>query len=86
MTYTDDEKALAKSLTDDPAIMALLRKVFVEDREELNPDLALSKPNTELGELVKADLLANQKVANRLSTLKRLATGTQRPNAPIAPA
>lgn len=73
MTFSEDEKKLARSLTGNAAFMALIEKVMRDVPEAFDASV-LDKTNAELGELVKANVLANEKIAARLSKLKQLGT------------
>lgn len=72
MTWADDDKKLAKGIVENEAIMSLLYRVLVEPREQISAERAVSMPNADLGELVKADALAQAKIEKRFADLKRL--------------
>lgn len=71
--FTDKEKKTANQLLKNEAFGDLLAKVFLETEDKLNSDLIQKKTNAELGEIVRADDLAEQKVRQRFGVLKNLA-------------
>ena len=79
--YTKEEKELAAVMLSNEGFIELLAKVFLETKDKINEELILTKNNEELGEIVKASVLAEQKVKARFNILKRLAniipTGTK---------
>ncbi len=63
--FTKEEKKIARSIVNDEKVRDLLTKVFK------TPDQAvdLSKNNEELGEIVRANALAEKKIIDRWSRL-----------------
>jgi len=70
--YSDKEKKLARALLEDKDLCVLLEKVFTTKDESFNHSVIADKTNEELGELVRADSLAEQKVLNRWRNLQLL--------------
>lgn len=73
MEYTDQEKKLAQSVVNNQELLNLLAKIFIGQPERFSEEFA-TLPNNELGEMVKADILADKKIKMRFSQLKRLGT------------
>lgn len=71
--YTKEERETAQALVANESYMKLLVKVFTEQDDKLNPDVVLAKTNEQLGEIVRAGSIAEEKIKNRLDTLKKLA-------------
>lgn len=71
--YTDEEKNTAAALLNNNEYVELIAKVFLESEDKINSDVVLAKTNEELGEIVRANDLAEQKVKSRFNTLKMLA-------------
>lgn len=74
MVLDDKEKGIARNIVADKDMCALLAKVFTTQEESLNRELITSKTNEELGEIVRANALAEQKVLTRWSNLLRVGT------------
>lgn len=83
--FTENEKKLAHTIVGDPALMAFIKKVFVLQQEQFTPEQVANMTNEELGELVKADVLAQQKILKRYTNLKRLAIEKSTSKTPTAP-
>ena len=81
--YTPEDRQVAQALCSNPRYLALLAKVFLDEDDKLTPELVMQKTNEELGEMVRASMLAEIKVKNRYAMLKRLAEkkGTPKPAA-----
>lgn len=73
-TYSDEDKQLAASIVSNKDIVELLGRIFLTEDTKLSAEVISTKPNAELGEFVRADYLAEQKVLNRFSKLKQLAS------------
>lgn len=71
--YTKEEKATAKALVENKAYMELLAKVFTGKEDQINPDIVLAKTNEQLGEIIRADMQAEEKIKDRFNLLKRIA-------------
>lgn len=71
--FNDNDKKIAKRIVDDPAIVELIAKVFLETEDKIDSEFIKSKTNSELGEIVRANLLAEEKVHLRWARLKNLA-------------
>mgnify|MGYP000518667555 CR=1 FL=1 len=72
MNYTQEEREVAQALVNNKPALELLAKVFLETEDKLTQDIITSKTNDQLGELVRADDMAEQKVRNRFVVLKNL--------------
>lgn len=70
--YSQEEKATAKAIVENKSYMELLTKVFLQKEDRINPDIALAKTNEQLGEIIRADLQAEEKIKDRFDILKRL--------------
>ena len=81
--YTPKDRQVAQALCSNPRYLALLAKVFLDEDDRLTPELVTQKTNEELGEIMRASMLAEIKVKNRYAMLKRLAEkkGTPKPAA-----
>lgn len=71
MEFTDKEQVIARSIVADIDMQELLRKVFTTSEETINKELVVAKTNEELGEIVRANVLAEAKVLARWGTLLR---------------
>jgi hypothetical protein len=63
--YTEKEKAIARQIIENKDICALLEKVFIHREETLNLEMVAQKTNEELGEIVRANAMADQKILLR---------------------
>lgn len=82
--YTEQERKVAKNLLENKEALELIAKIFLETEDKINSDLVFTKTNEELGEIVRANDLAEQKVKTRFNILKNLGqkqTGTPKPAA-----
>lgn len=79
--FTDSEKQIAKRIVEDEAIKSLIAKVFLDTEDKITEEHITSKTNNELGEIVRANFIAEQKVKLRWQRLQALATslGTKKP-------
>jgi len=73
--YTQDDKHLARQLVADEKYMELIAKVFLDEEDKLSIEAVSNKTDEELGQLVRANTLAEIKVKNRYAKLKQLAQG-----------
>lgn len=80
--YTQEDKDLAKQLVAEEKYMELIAKVFLDEEDKLSMELITNKTNEELGEIVRANTLAEIKVKNRYNRLKTLAQGTGQKGTP----
>lgn len=74
MEYSDEERALARKVVANKNLLGLLAKVLVSPNEVISSDLVAQKTNEQLGELVRADDMARQKIVSRWGELIRLGT------------
>lgn len=72
MEFTDKEKKAAQGLVKNKAFMELLEKILLETEDKYHPEFVNARTDEQLGQVVRADSLAERKVKNRLSKLKNL--------------
>lgn len=84
--YTKEDRQIAKALCSDPKYLELIAKVFLEEEDKLSIEFVTQKTNDQLGEIVRANTLAEIKVKNRYATLKRLSSETPGKPKPAAKA
>lgn len=77
MTYTDKEKEAAKHIVDSENIKNLLAKIFTQRSTTITMETVQKKTNEQLGEHVRADAIAEQKILQRWGELVRLGTDTE---------
>ena len=82
--HTKEQQQLAKSVIENKALFEFLVSVLVEPQQAWTQEV-IGMPNEQLGELVKADVMAQQKIVERFNNIKRMATETGGSSAPIAP-
>lgn len=82
--YTKEEKEIAKAIVSNASFMALLKKVLIEPQQQWTGEV-IDMSNELLGELVKADVMAQQKILQRFSHLQQLGMPTSESTAPVAP-
>lgn len=70
--YTEEEKLTAQALVSNKAFTDLLKKVFLDIEDKLNADIILAKENEALGQMVRADFMAEEKIKMRYSKLLQL--------------
>lgn len=79
--FTKDDRETAKQLLSNQRYVELLGKVFLQQEEQLAHETIHDKTNQELGEIVRANALAEHKVKTRYNVLQRLAQDTSgKPN------
>jgi hypothetical protein len=82
MEYTAEEKQIAQAIVSNKEYCNLLAKVFLSTEDKLTMEVVREKTNIELGEIVRADLLAENKLQLRWNKLKQLGqkpvTGTNK--------
>lgn len=71
--YTDEEKQIAKKLLENEEYLELIAKVFLTTEDKLDSSFVHGKDNEKLGEIVRANVLAEEKVKSRFNILKSLA-------------
>jgi len=69
--YTEKDKSIAKSLVADKETLEFVKKIFCQSQKRWG-DENLSLTNASLGEVVKADILAEKHVKTRFENLMRL--------------
>lgn len=72
MDYTSEEKQIAQAIVGNPDYCNLIAKVFLDTEDKLTLDFATGKNDEELGQIVRAQLLAEAKVKIRWNKLKQL--------------
>lgn len=72
--YTEDEKLTAQALVSNPTFLALLKKVFTEVEDKFEDGVVDALDNQRLGEMVRANSLAERKLKMRYSKLVQLGT------------
>lgn len=70
--YTEEEKLTAQALVSNKAFTDLMKKVFLDVEDKLDPTAVDNRTNEQLGELVRADSIAERKIAMRYSKLLQL--------------
>lgn len=73
MSYSKEEREVAKKLCENQEFLELIAKVFLDSEDSLTPDFVNSKTNVELGEIVRAGSIAEQKIKSRYQVIKMLA-------------
>jgi hypothetical protein len=74
MEWTKKERALARQVVSDKELTEFLAKIFTKQEEDISLDIVSKKTNQELGEIVRANAMAQQKVLSRWASLVRLGT------------
>lgn len=74
MTYTEEERLTAQALVSNKGFTDLIRKVFTEREDKLNSDVVIALDNQRLGELMRADFMAEEKLKMRYTQLVQLGT------------
>lgn len=74
MQYTEEEKMTAQALVSNPAFLSLIKKVFTEVEDKFEDQVVDALDNERLGELVRANSLAERKLKMRYSKLAQLGT------------
>lgn len=70
--FTKEEKQVAQQIVSNKDFVQLLAKVFLDTEEKISSETVNGKTNEELGEIVRANTLAEEKVQLRFSRLKQL--------------
>ena len=68
----EQKKEIARRLTESDEYMQVLAEIFLETEDKLTYETVNNKTNEELGEIVRADSIAEQKIATRFNRLKML--------------
>ncbi len=82
--FTQEDKDIARGLMANGKFVELIAKVFLDTEDKLSLDLVKTSTNEQLGEFVRADMMAEVKVKTRFAKLKNLAsepTGKAKPAA-----
>lgn len=74
MQYTEEEKLTAQALVSNPGFLALIKKVFTEVEDKFDDAVVDTLKNEQLGEMVRANSLAERKLKMRYSKLMSLGT------------
>lgn len=79
--YNEKEKQTAQAILSNEDFTELIAKVFLEVEDKLTSDVVNSHSDKALGEIVRANDLAEQKIKTRFNRLKMLAQEKQgKPN------
>ena len=70
--YTNEEKQTAQALLSNKGFVELIAKVFLDTEDRFTDETVQGKTNEELGEIVRANYLAEQKVKLRFNRLQML--------------
>lgn len=83
--FTEDDKKTAEELLNHKRFMDLIHRIFIEKEDKIDHDLIMTKNNEELGELTRADHLAELKIRDRLNRLKKLAGNSKGRKTAVVP-
>ena len=72
--YTQEQKETAKRLLEDKQAIELIATIFLDTEDKLTAETINGKTNEELGEIVRAGLLAEEKIKQRYAVLKHIAS------------
>lgn len=72
MEYSQQEKKTAQAIISNKDFCELLAKVLLSTEETLSMEVVREKTNEELGEIVRADAIAKEKIQLRWNKLKQL--------------
>lgn len=72
--YTEEEKLTAQAIVSNKHFTELLKKMFLEVEDKLDSTAIDGRTNEQLGEIVRANSLAERKIAMRYSKLLQLGT------------
>lgn len=70
--FTPEEKETAKALMGNKDFQNLIAKVFLSEEEKIDGEFIKLKTNEELGEVVRANYLAEEKIKARWSKLRQI--------------
>lgn len=70
--FTQEDKDIAKALLSNDKFVELIAKVFLDTEDKLSLELIQTRSNEQLGEFVRADMMAEVKVKTRFNKLKQL--------------
>lgn len=68
---TQDDKRILQRLVADEDYMRVLSDVLLKE-DTISPEVLLHKTNEELGEIVRAEMVAEDKIKSRLNKIKLL--------------
>lgn len=71
--YSKEEREVAKKICDNKEYLELIAKVFLDSEDSITTEFVNTKTNQELGEIVRAGSIAEQKIKSRYQVLKMLA-------------
>ena len=80
--YTKEEKEIAKNIVSNKAMVEFMTKVFLGTEDRLTEEVINSKTDKELGEITRANSMADRKVKSRFAVIKNLSVeaGDGKPN------
>ena len=70
--YTEEDKLTAQALISNKGFTELLKKVFLDVEDKITPEFVDARTNEQLGEILRADSMAERKIAQRYSRLLQL--------------
>lgn len=74
--FTEAERKIAQNIMEEKDILNFLAKVFLETEDKIDREYVTTKNDAELGQIVRADVLAEEKVKLRFNRIKRLGQPT----------
>jgi glutaredoxin-related protein len=80
-----EDQQQAKNIIENKPLYDFLQKYLIEPQEIWTPQAVDALSNEQLGERVKVDVLAQQKIVTRFNNIKRMAGTNGGAGAPIAP-
>ncbi len=79
-----EDQQQAKNIIENKPLLEFLTKYLVEPQQQWTGEV-VSMSNDQLGELVKADVIAQQKIIERFNKIKHMAGTSNGVASPIAP-
>lgn len=85
--WTDQERELATSIANNPAMMALLKKIYCPDRFAIRTELEghVQLTDEQYGQLMRSLALAERHFMQAHDNIARIATKEKTTRTPIAP-
>lgn len=74
-----DKIDAAKRLFNDQPLVDLLSEYLLEVEEKLNPSVIQNMTDEQVGQITRAELVADQKIRERFGRIKNLTTMTGKP-------
>ena len=79
-----EDQQQAKNIIENKPLLEFLTKYLIEPQQSWTAEV-VTMPSEELGQLVKADVLAQQKIVERFNKIKNMAGTNGGAGSPIAP-